>query len=81
VIETVAWTVLDGKELPPTGPIHESGGETIVNLKVGARIGFGQDGSLGTVLGKSDLYVGYGRALTGTFWYKDILRVEYRVRF
>jgi len=26
----------------------------------------------------NDVYIGYGRALTGEVWYKDILRVEYR---
>jgi hypothetical protein len=31
--------------------------------------------------GNSSLYVGYGRALTGAVWYKDILRVEYRLMF
>jgi len=28
-----------------------------------------------------DFYVGYGRALTGDVWYKNMLRVEVRVRF
>ena len=32
-------------------------------------------------LGRHDLYIGYGRALTGDVWYKDIYRIEYRVRF
>ena len=32
-------------------------------------------------LSQSDLYVGYGRALTGEVWYKDIVRVELRMRY
>ena len=30
---------------------------------------------------RSDLYIGYGRALTGAVWYKDLLRLEYRYFF
>ena len=30
---------------------------------------------------QSDVYVGYGRALTGDVWYKDMVRVEYRLHF
>lgn len=78
VAELVGWTVLGGKQLAAArvGPnavaaTYDAEGDTIVNAKIGARIGFGN----------SDLYVGYGRALTGEVWYKDIIRVEYRLRF
>ena len=33
------------------------------------------------LLSGTDLYVGYGRALTGEVWYKDIFRVELRIPF
>jgi hypothetical protein len=71
VEELVGWTVLSGKELAPEG-IHDASGETIINFKTGVRVGFGEH---------SDLYFGYGRALTGDFWYKQIFRLEYRLVF
>jgi len=33
------------------------------------------------LINNSDIYVGYGRALTGDVWYRDIVRLEYRLRF
>jgi hypothetical protein len=76
VIEVVGWTVLNGKETAPLGnnvfAIENAGGTEIVNAKFGARLRMGQS---------SDLYVGYGRALTGAVWYKDIVRVEFRYFF
>jgi len=80
VVEFVGWTVLDGKEANNAGVIKSAGGDTIVNVKLGARIGFGDLDAPG-VRNHSDLYVGYGRALTGDVWYKDIVRVELRLRF
>jgi hypothetical protein len=89
--EVVGWTVLGGKELAVFNPGSPNGvnavtqtldasGDTIVNAKVGVRFGFGQ--LIGpALLSRSDLYIGYGRALTGDVWYKDILRVEYSLRF
>jgi hypothetical protein len=71
--ELVGWTVLNGKEaIFPEGVVKEAGGDTIVNAKIGVRVGFGAG---------SSLYAGYGRALTGDVWYKDIIRVEYRLSF
>ncbi|HMC63973.1 MAG TPA: hypothetical protein VKI65_03465 [Gemmataceae bacterium] len=72
VAEFVGWTVLDGKESDFTGATRDAAGDTIVNAKLGVRLGLGDYNSL---------YVGYGRALTGDVWYKDIVRVEYRVAF
>jgi hypothetical protein len=84
VNELVGWTVLSGKESSPDIPTPDTTqsarGDTIVNLKTGVRIGFGPVTAPG-VLGRSDLYVGYGRALTGEVWYKDMFRLEYRIRF
>ena len=73
VAEVVGWTVLGGKELDgSTGVTLDATGDTIVNAKLGVRTWFGENNSI---------YVGYGRALTGTVWYKDIIRVEYRRAF
>jgi hypothetical protein len=81
VSELVGWTVLSGKELDGlTGATMDATGDTIVNAKFGVRLGFGSLEQRG-LLSQSELYVGYGRALTGAVWYKDILRVEYRLKF
>ena len=84
ITEFVGWTVLNGFESffgPVPGPdtlvpddhgVEDASGTTIVNAKVGVRTYF---------RGGSDLYVGYGRALTGPRWYQDIVRVEYRFKF
>jgi hypothetical protein len=91
-LEFVGWTVLNGEELAVAsvgvGPMQmravfqtqQAAGDTIVNAKVGVRLGFGELDQTG-LLSRSDLAVSYGRALTGDVWYKDILRVEYRLRF
>jgi hypothetical protein len=75
VAEFVGWTFLDGHKavnLPDgVGTIVGAGGDTIVNVKLGVR--------LRTDYG--DLYVGYGHAVSGTPFYKDIVRVEYRIRW
>jgi hypothetical protein len=80
VVELVGWTVLSGKELALDQGVRSSGGRTIVNAKVGLRFGLG-DVSQPGLLNQSDIYLGYGRALTGDFWYKDMLRAELRLRF
>ncbi len=79
VAELVGWTVLSGKELNPDRLAAVSAaGDTIVNAKIGVRIGLGAP-TLGSAYPtRSDLYIGYGRALTGEVWYKDLLRIEYR---
>jgi hypothetical protein len=97
VAEVVGWTVLGGTEafdgtvpaptittatgasavnvggalVPSDHGFLSASGDTIVNLKLGVR----------TYFRRSDLYVGYGRALTGSRWYEDIFRAEYRVKF
>jgi hypothetical protein len=76
VVEVVGWTVLSGKTavLPPSGVgfVEDAAGQTIVNAKLGLRLGLGERG---------DIYAGYGRALTGNTWYKDIWRIELRLFF
>src|SRR5262249_37584011 len=73
VIEFVGWTVLSGKEFDAgENLVKDAAGDTIINAKFGLRINYGDHNSFP---------VSYGRALTGTVWYKDIVRVEYRYSF
>jgi hypothetical protein len=76
VVEVVGWTFLDGQKtvpLPDGSPvILGAGGDTIVNLKLGVRFRLPQGG---------DVYLGYGRPLTGDTMYRDIVRLEYRLAF
>ena len=51
-----------------------------MNAKLGVRIGLGDGVSPGW-RNQSDLYIGYGRALTDQVWYENIVRVEFRMRF
>jgi hypothetical protein len=84
ITEWIGWTVLGGFEsffgqvsatppdtliLPHTHGVMSAAGDTIVNGKIGVRTYFGCG---------NDVYIGYGRAVTGDRWYQDILRVEYR---
>jgi hypothetical protein len=71
VLEFVGWRVLGGFQTLTTGPT-KADGINILNVKIGARIDSGGPGSF---------YVGYGRALTDSVWYSDIVRVEYRYAF
>jgi hypothetical protein len=77
VVEFVGWTVLDGQvtefddQGTLLGPVDASG-DTIVNVKVGARI---------TDCCGGGFYAGYGRSLTGDRWYEEIVRLEFRRPF
>jgi hypothetical protein len=71
VIELVGWNVTGGLQTGAGAPSN-AGGTNIVNLKIGARLGFGTHNSL---------YIGYGKALTSADWYNEIVRVEYRYSF
>lgn len=76
VAEFVGWTLLNGKEtvVPPSGVpfIHDAGGETIVNAKLGLFAKLGD---------RVDLYAGYGRPLTGSRWYENTFRLQFRLFF
>jgi hypothetical protein len=80
VIELVGWRVLGGLEtncLPGSLDCSNqegvsADGTNIVNLKVGARAMVGDH---------SSFYIGYGHQLTHAFWYKEIVRAEYRYTF
>lgn len=79
VAEVVGWTVLSGKETDlSTLQVVGAAGDTIVNAKFGLRIGFGSPKPCSSYLSRGDMYIGYGRALTGEVWYKDMLRFEVR---
>jgi len=70
VVELFGWHIVSGLET--AGPTDASG-MNIVNIKLGARTSVGVHNSF---------YAGYGRALTtGLWWYKNILRLEYRYAF
>jgi hypothetical protein len=71
VVELVGWRVLNGFE---TGKPSRIDGTNIVNLKLGARVVWGEGE-------RSSLYVGYGHALTTAHWYDDVVRLEYRLSF
>jgi hypothetical protein len=76
VLEGVGWTLLGGKSMVATSPdsfyIQDTRNQTIVNAYLGVRIGYAQN---------VDCYVGYGRALTGQYWAKDIYRIEFRLSY
>ncbi len=71
VAEAIGWTVLGGHEsrLLPTGrtAVLDSAGTTVGNVKLGARLDVGD---------RASLYAGYGQAVTGDRWYRDVFRVE-----
>jgi hypothetical protein len=72
VVEAVGWTVVDGKKLPSSGVPTDAAGDTIVNLKMGVRVGLDP-------YNLHQIYAGYGKSLTGDHWYEEIVRVQYRV--
>jgi hypothetical protein len=80
VAEFVGWTVLSGKEVAFPTAVHSAAGDTIVNAKVGIRTMLGRPVGNG-MLSRADFYAGYGHALTGDVWYKEIMRFELRVRY
>jgi hypothetical protein len=80
VIELVGWRVLGGLQtncVPSSLNCSDqeavsADGTNIVNLKAGARAMVGDH---------SSFYIGYGHQLTHAFWYKEIVRAEYRYSF
>lgn len=80
VAEFVGWTVLNGQDTSFPATNVNAAGQTIVNAKVGVRTMLGKPVGNG-LMSRADVYAGYGRALTGDVWYKDIMRFELRVRY
>ena len=75
VVELIGWSVTGGQQTEITsigGPTFSASGTNIVNIKLGARMAFRE---------RNSVYIGYGRPLTSSDWYNDILRVEYRHSF
>jgi len=76
VVELIGWTFLSGKEsaVLPSGQVLVRGaaGDTILDLKVGAHLKIGDS---------TDLFGGYGRALTGDRMYDNLLRIDLRFLF
>ena len=78
ISEFVGWTTLGGLETTQAGA-QSASGDTIVNMKVGVRFGLGDynlPGGGSQLNDRLSFYAGYARALTGDFWYKDMLRLE-----
>jgi hypothetical protein len=82
LVEFIGWRILNGQVTNgtpsectnslETNPTCSAAGINILNLKGGARV---------TVGAHNSVYVGYGRALTGAYWYLRVMRVEYRYTF
>ena len=70
VVELIGWHVMDGFQT--VSPGDPAKGTDIVNIKFGARIHWGDAGSI---------YAGYGYALSNAKWYQHIFRLEYRHGF
>jgi hypothetical protein len=68
VVQPMSINIPAGYEVPDNHGVKDAAGETIVNGKIGVRTYFGEG---------NNVYFGYGHALTGDRWYKDIVRVEY----
>jgi hypothetical protein len=86
VNEIVGWTILNGKEfvmgpMPFHGGVVQGvGGQSILNEKIGLRIGignYGQPGGGSALNDRHSFYVGYGTAMTGDAWYRNVFRLEY----
>jgi hypothetical protein len=75
IVELLGWTCLGGKEFTglddPMGQTIDANGITIVNAKFGVRV----------ETDRQSVYVGYGHALTDAVWYRDIVRLEYRLKY
>jgi hypothetical protein len=76
VLECQGWGLPRGRETVVLSArrnyVQETENEMIFNAYAGFRAGYGERG---------DLFVGYGRALTGEVWYKDMFRIELRYRY
>lgn len=94
VAEVVGWSVLGGKETvfngTPAGLVVPATGDTIVNAKFGVRVSFGSTTKTNSCSAtgptqafgpNSDLYLGFGQALTSDVWYNQIARLEFRIFF
>ncbi len=67
VLEVVGWEVLSGQYSTGTTDYNDASGISIVNLKIGPRLSWGQN----------SLYAGWGHRLTEQALYRDIARFEF----
>jgi hypothetical protein len=74
--EVIGWSILSGKTMLASSAdsyvIQNAAGQFIANAYLGMRCGFGQN---------IDLFLGYGRAVTGEYWNRDTYRFEFRFTF
>ncbi len=74
VAEVIGWTVTGGKQVvapaPGTFAVESAAGDTVLNGCLGLRF------TLGCA---ADIYAGYSRCFTGVPWYRDTIRVEFRL--
>jgi hypothetical protein len=86
-LEFVGWTALSGRVgVGPSasGMSESAAGQTIVNVKIGARFGLGNyfnPGGGSPLNDRVSLYAGYGRSLTGDVWYQNLFRLELTIFF
>ncbi|HVJ68249.1 MAG TPA: transporter [Caulifigura sp.] len=79
MFETVGWTFLGGQKFNPQSGLSSASGDTIVNVKPGVRVGFGDTGP--AMLQQQSIYAGFGIPVTNEKFYEQLFRVEYRILF
>lgn len=72
VLELVAWHVFGGLQTGNDNVVQSAAGINIFNIKIGARLNFGNGNSI---------YAGYGHGVTSDIWYSNLFRIEYRHAF
>ena len=74
VAEIVGWTITGGKQIVSPSPgafaVESAAGDTVLNGCLGLRFTLGCN---------ADIYTGYSRCFTGNPWYRDTIRVEFRL--
>ena len=74
--EVIGWSILGGKTMVASSAesyvIQNAAGQFIFDAYLGVRCGFGKN---------VDLFLGYGRAVTGEYWNRDTYRFELRFLF
>src|SRR5262249_34296631 len=79
-LESVGWTFLGGQKFNPETGQDSASGDTVINIKPGIRVGFG-DVNAPAGQQRHSVYFGWGHPIPSERLYKDIFRVEYRLIF
>ena len=81
MLEVVGWTFIGGQKFNPLQGADSvsANGDTIVNVKPGVRVGWGEPGPAS--LQRQSIYAGFGIPVTGEKFYDQLFRVEYRILF